>query len=55
MKLTQGNLRTINKLVYKLFEILEYYDTNKPSVLQTKSLDIKYLEMAAISLGMLNA
>lgn len=54
MKFTKGNLRTINKLMYKLFEILEYYDTNKPSVIRGKSLKPKFLEMAAISLGMIN-
>ncbi|WP_024954632.1 ATP-binding protein [Sulfurospirillum arcachonense] len=54
MKITDGNLRTINKLLYKLFEILEYYDLNKPSVIQRKSLKSKFLEMAAINLGMIN-
>ncbi len=54
VKLTDGNLRTINKLMYKLFEILEYYDLNKPSSIKSNSLNIKYLEMAAISLGMIH-
>lgn len=53
--LTNGNLRTINKLMYKLFEILEYYDTNKPSLIKSNSLHVKYIEMAAISLGMIDA
>lgn len=55
LKLTNGNLRTINKLMFKLFEILEYYDHNKPSFVKTNSLDIKYIEMAGISLGMIHA
>lgn len=55
VKLTGGNLRTINKLMYKLFEILEYYDTNKPSLIKANSLHIKYIEMAGISLGMIHA
>jgi len=54
MKATNGNLRTINKLMYKLFEILEYYDANKPSVISRKTLKLKFLEMAAINLGMIN-
>jgi 4-hydroxy-tetrahydrodipicolinate synthase len=54
-KLTSGNLRTINKLMYKLFEILEYYDEHKPSVIKANALHVKYLEMAGISLGMIHA
>ncbi len=53
--LTGGNLRTINKLLYKLFEILEYYDYNSPSLINSRSLKIKYLIMAGISLGMIDA
>ena len=55
MKITKGNLRTINKLMYKLFEILEYYDANRPSRVSGKVLKIQFLEMAAIDLGMINA
>jgi len=54
MKVTHGNLRTINKLMYKLFEIIEYYDINKPSMINRKALKLKHIEMAAINLGMLN-
>ena len=55
MKFTNGNLRTINKYLYKLFEILEYYDLSNPSKINHRSLQIKYLEMAGISQGMLDA
>ncbi len=55
MKFTNGNLRSINKFLYKLFEILEYYDLSNPSKINQRSLQIKFLEMAAISQGMLNA
>ncbi|MDD3342517.1 MAG: ATP-binding protein [Sulfurospirillaceae bacterium] len=55
LQLTKGNLRTINKLMYKLFEILEYYDQYKPSSIKANSLHVKYIEMAGISLGMLHA
>ena len=54
MKFTAGNLRTINKLMFRMFEILEYYDKNKPSKVRGKSLNTKFLEMAAINLGMIN-
>ena len=55
LELTNGNLRTINKLMFKLFEILEYYDTNKPSIIKSNALHVKYLEMAGLSLGMIHA
>jgi len=55
MKLTNGNLRTINKLLFKLFEILEYYDITNPSKINQRSLQIKYIEMAGISQGMIDA
>ena len=55
LELTNGNLRTINKLMFKLFVILEYYDTNKPSAIKSNALHIKYIEMAGISLGMIHA
>lgn len=54
MKLTEGNLRTINKLLYKVFEILEYYEKNKPSIVRG-NLQIKFIEMAAIDLGIIHA
>ncbi|DAB33340.1 MAG TPA: AAA family ATPase, partial [Sulfurospirillum sp. UBA12182] len=47
------NLRTINKLLYKVFEILEYYEKYKPSSVRG-SLKIKYIEMAAIDLGIIH-
>lgn len=54
-KLTGGNLRSINKLMYKLFEILEYYDEHNPSLVKANALHVKYLEMAGISLGLIHA
>lgn len=53
LKLTEGNLRTINKLLYKVFEILEYYEKYKPSSVRG-ALKIKYIEMAAIDLGIIH-
>ncbi|MBE0490852.1 MAG: ATP-binding protein [Sulfurospirillum sp.] len=53
-KFTDGNLRTINKFLFKLFEILEYYEQHKPSLVRGK-LKAKYLEMAAIAAGKIHA
>ncbi len=55
MKTTNGNLRTVNKLMYNLLEILEYYDFNKPSMVNGKTLKLRFFEMAAINLGMIDA
>lgn len=55
MSITDGNLRTINKVMFRLFEILEYYDANKPSEIHHNKIKTKHLEMAAIHLDMINA
>ena len=54
-KITSGNLRTVNKLSFKLFELYEYLEAEKPSVLTKKSIRKKLLEMAAIDTGLINA
>jgi 4-hydroxy-tetrahydrodipicolinate synthase len=54
MKLTSGNLRTVNKLLFKLFEILEHYDLTSPSKINPRSLNKKFLIMAGISQGMID-
>ena len=54
MKLTKGNLRTVNKLLFKLFEILEHYDVASPSVVNSRKLNTKYVIMAGISQGMIS-
>jgi len=54
MKLTSGNLRTVNKLLFKLFEILEHYDLTSPSKVSHGSLNTKFIIMAGISQGMIN-
>jgi 4-hydroxy-tetrahydrodipicolinate synthase len=53
--LTNGNLRTINKLLFRLFEIYEYYETNKPSVVTDSGSRKKLIEMAGIATGLINA
>lgn len=54
-KLSNGNLRTLNKLMYKIFEIYEYLEANQPSLISGKTLDEKYVKMAAIDVGLLDA
>ncbi len=53
--LTNGNLRTINKLLYKFFEICEYYEANQPSNLNSAQLKLKYIQMAAIDSELIDA
>ncbi len=54
-KLTQGNYRDTNKLLYTLFDIyVNYIDTN-PSKIDTDKLSDKIIEMAAIHTGLVNA
>lgn len=54
-QVTNGNLRTVNKLSYKLFELYEYLENEKPSVLSQKNINKKLFEMAAIDTGLINA
>ncbi len=54
-KLTNGNLRTVNKLMYKFFEICEYYESYQPSLVNTISAKTKYIQMAAIDAELINA
>ncbi|BAF70117.1 conserved hypothetical protein [Nitratiruptor sp. SB155-2] len=52
---TQGNLRDTNKFLYTLFDILSYFNENKPSTLKSLKIPKKFLEMSAIHLGYINA
>jgi len=54
-KFTKGNYREINKLMFTLFEIYDYYETHKPSKIAGSTIKNKYLEMAALKLGYINA
>ncbi len=51
-RLTKGNLRNTNRLMFKTFEICEYYDDNEPKKLNNDYLSNKIIEMAAIDLRM---
>ncbi len=54
-QLTDGNLRTINKLMYKFFELCEYYESSQPSLVNTLSAKTKHIEMAAIDAELIDA
>jgi hypothetical protein len=53
--ITKGNLRTINKLLFKLFELYEYYEANKPSIIANDDNKKRLIEMAAIATGLIDA
>jgi len=50
-KYTLGNYREINKMIYTVFEIYEYYDKNNPHKIKHDTFSTKIIEMAAIKLG----
>ena len=54
-KLTDGNYRDTNKLLYTIFDIYEtYYDTN-PHKVDSSKIATKIIEMAAIHTGLIDA
>jgi len=52
-KVTKGNLRTLNKLLFKIFEMYHYFDANEPSKISRGRIEPKHIEMAALDLGIL--
>ena len=54
-RLTKGNYREINKLMYTLFEICDYYDRHAPSKIAGSSFANRHIEMAALKLGYIHA
>ncbi len=54
-RFTKGNYREINKLMFTLFEIYDYYETNKPSKISDTKIKNKYIEMSALKLGYIHA
>jgi len=55
-KLTSGNYRDTNKLLYTLFDIYSTYELNTHiNPLSTTHIPNKYIEMAAIHTGLINA
>ena len=55
-KLTNGNYRDTNKLLYTLFDIYSAYDENNQlSLIGTTHVPIKLIEMSAIHTGLIDA
>ena len=50
-----GNLRTLNKIMYKFYEICEYYEQYQPSKLSGDKANTMILTMAALDAGLINA
>lgn len=50
-----GNLRTLNKIMYKFYEICEYYEQHQPSKLSGDKVNIMILTMAALDAGLIDA
>jgi len=53
-KLTSGNYRDTNKLIYTLFEIYSWYDENNPMKINRTVISNKLIEMAAIHTGLID-
>ena len=49
-KLTKGNLREINQLLYRTFDIIHYFMTHYPNKVSNNKIDNKYIEMANLSI-----
>jgi len=55
-KITQGNYRDTNKLLYTLFDVyVSYEESNQYSKIKTDQISTKLIEMAAIHTGLINA
>ena len=54
-EICSGNLRTLNKIMYKFYEICEFYEQNQPSKLSDENANIRILTMSALDAGLINA
>ena len=54
-RLTQGNYREINKLMFTLLEIYDYYEGKAPSKIAGGTFQNRYIEMAGLKLGYIHA
>ncbi len=52
---TNGNLRKTHHFLYTLFDIMHYFEEHHPTLIKPKEIERKFLEMAAIKLGYINA
>jgi len=53
-KLTKGNYRDTNKLLYNVFDIYDWYYNNNPSKINMSNISNKIIEMSAIHTGLIN-
>ena len=53
-KITGGNYRDTNKLLFTLFEIYHWYAKNDPSKISYAAISNKAIEMAALHTGLIN-
>ena len=49
-KLTKGNLREINRLLFKTFDIIDFFQKKYPQKVSSNKIDNKYIEMAYMDL-----
>ena len=54
-KLTDGNYRDTNKLLYTMFDIYLYYGENNPNKINKSQISTKIIEMAGIHTGLIDA
>ncbi|MBL0708765.1 MAG: AAA family ATPase [Sulfurimonas sp.] len=54
-KITKGNYRDTNKLLYTFFNIYSWYCYNDPSAIDSNIASSKIIEMSAIQTGLINA
>jgi Cdc6-like AAA superfamily ATPase len=52
-KLTKGNYRDANKLMFALFSLYSWFEEYHPNKINYNSLKLKYIEMAAIHTGLI--
>lgn len=54
-KLTRGNYRESNKLMFALFSLYTWYEEHYPTKIKYNALNKKWIEMAAIHTGLIRA
>ncbi|MDY0117422.1 MAG: ATP-binding protein [Sulfurimonadaceae bacterium] len=54
-KLTNGNYRDTNKLLYTLFDVYQWYEKNNPAKISLNQVSNKIIEMSAIHSGLIDA
>ncbi|MBD3798581.1 MAG: AAA family ATPase, partial [Sulfuricurvum sp.] len=53
--LTNGNYRDTNKLLFALFSLYCWYEENNPTLIKYNAIKPKWIEMAAIHTGLIDA